>query len=117
MEGFSRLRRVWLFVAAAAIAFAVWTAAAQEPVPQGSASGAVAVVHGHVIAALTDLLQKGAETPIAVKTRTPLARSYAGPDAALLQLQADAIALGLEALGTAPAPKPGGPDRRANPTR
>ena len=34
--------------------------------------------------------------------RSPLAAKYAGPDAALLQLQADAIALALEAFGTAP---------------
>jgi hypothetical protein len=40
--------------------------------------------------------------PLAIMARSPLAAKYAGPDAALLQLQADAIALALEAFGTAP---------------
>ena len=48
---------------------------------------------------------------MAVKARSPLAPKYTGPDAALLQLQADAIALGLEAFGAAPAQPP----RAANP--
>jgi hypothetical protein len=109
---------VFVLIVLLAIGLAVWNSQAQD-VPQGSASGAVAVVNGHVIVALTDLLQKGAGTPIAGKTQVPLARPYSGPDAALLRLQADAIALGLEALGTVPAtPKrsEGGPERRAAPT-
>src|SRR3954466_4911435 len=88
--------RTTVIIVVLAIAVAVWQAEAQQPA-QGSASAGVAIVQGHVIVALTDLLNHGAGTPVAIKTRTPLARRYSGPDAALLQLQADAIALGLEA--------------------
>jgi len=120
MAGFPRPRRVAFMIVVLAMALAVWKAEAQQAA-QGSASGGVAVVQGHVIVALTDLLNHGAGTPVAIKARTPLARRYSGPDAALLQLQADAIALGLETLGTAPATpqrSDGGPvERRANPTR
>jgi len=101
--------RATLLIVVLAVVCAVWAVHAQQAAAQGSASSGVAVVQGHVIAALTDLLNKGAGTPVAVKARTPLSRRYSGPDAALLQLQADAIALGLEALGTAPA------ERRATP--
>jgi hypothetical protein len=62
---------------------------------------------------LTDLLQRGAAAPLTIKSRSPLASKYAGPDAALLQLQADAIALALEAFGTAPVQ----PVRAAAPAR
>ena len=72
------------------------------PAPQGSASAAVSLAQGHLIVALTDLLQSGAAAPISVRARTPLAGAYSGPDAALLKLQVDAIALALEAFGTAP---------------
>ena len=70
--------------------------------------------YGHrLIAALTDLLQRGVSAPMTIKARSPLASKYSGPDAALLQLQADAIALALEAFGTAPVQ----PTRAAAPAR
>jgi hypothetical protein len=81
------------------------TPAAVDPAPPpapGSASAAVALAQGRLIVALTDLLKQGAAGPVAIKTRVPLASKYSGPDAKLLQLQADAIALALEAFGTAP---------------
>jgi hypothetical protein len=69
-----------------------------------SLSSALALVQGRLVTALTDLLQRGASAPVRTSTpATPLA-PYEGPDAALLQLQREAIALALEALGTAPPP-------------
>ncbi len=76
-----------------------------------SLSGAVALAQGKVIAALTDLLQKGTAVPTHTATAALVPAPYSGPDAALLELQREAIALALEALGTAPA-APAAPPQR-----
>jgi hypothetical protein len=115
MAGSERPRWLRLSIGVLTCAVFVLVPAAQEPVPpaQPSASASVAAAQGRLIVALTDLLQRGESAPMAVKTRSPLASKYTGPDAALLQLQADAIALGLEAFGTAATQPP----RAANPAR
>lgn len=75
--------------------------------PPLSWPAAVAFVQGRLISALTALLQQGVMAP--VRTQTPPALApYTGPDAALLQLQREAIALALEALGM-PAVQPAAP--------
>lgn len=83
----------------------------------GAASGlpaslpaAVALLQGRLIAALTALLQRGEAAPVRWSTPAPVLAPYAGPDAELLQLQREAIALALEALGSAPA-DPAAPPR------
>src|SRR5262245_54469209 len=106
MAGVLRRRRLRLSIAVFAGCVFVLTPAAQDRSAAGSASASVAAAQGQVIVAITDLLRSGASGPTSVKARSPLASKYAGADAALLQLQADAIALGLEAFGTAPAQKP-----------
>ena len=68
-----------------------------------SLSGALALVQGRLILALTGILQSGAAAPARISTPPPVLAPYSGPDAALLQLQREAIALALEALGTAPS--------------
>ncbi len=68
----------------------------------------VGALQGRVAQLLSDLLTRGVRTPVkltAPATSTP----YRGPDAELLRLQEEVIALALEALGTAPAPKPARP--------
>jgi hypothetical protein len=67
-----------------------------------SLSAALALVQGRLVTALTDLLQRGAAAPVRTSTPDVALAPYNGPDAALLQLQREAIALALEALGTAP---------------
>ena len=50
---------------------------------------------------MDSLLRRGARSPVRVippETKTP----YRGPDATLLNLQQEVLALALEALGTAP---------------
>jgi len=64
----------------------------------------VALVQGRLIVALTQLLQQGAAGPVHAGTPGAALTPYSGPDAALLQLQREAIALALDALGTAPTP-------------
>ena len=71
-----------------------------------SVSAAVANVQGRLIEILTELLQRGAIVPVRTGTRPPALTPYTGPDAALLQLQRDAIALALEILGSPPPAKP-----------
>lgn len=88
------------------VTYAPSTAAAT---PALSWPSAVALVQGRLIAALTDLLQRGAAAPVRMSTPPPALTPYTGPDAALLQLQREAILLALEALGTAPAPRPAPP--------
>lgn len=69
----------------------------------GSPSSALATLQGRLIARLTELLESGGSAPV----RTPATSRvvpYNGPDAALLQLQAEAIALALQVLGQPPAP-------------
>ena len=124
MRGFQTTGLRWLLVSLATLTAAVFVstrsanhasavAPASAPPATGSASSGVALAQGSLIAVLTDLLQRGAAAPLTIKGRSPLASKYAGPDAALLQLQADAIALALEAFGTAPAQ----PVRAADPAR
>jgi hypothetical protein len=62
----------------------------------------LAFVQGRLILALTGALQAGGTAPIRSSTPSPALAPYSGPDAALLQLQREAIELALEALGTAP---------------
>jgi hypothetical protein len=69
----------------------------------GSVSASVALVQGRLIEMLTEMLQRGATVPVRTGTPPPNLTPYTGPDAALLQLQRDAIALALEILGSPPA--------------
>ncbi len=64
----------------------------------------MALVQGRLIVALTQLLQQGAAAPVHAGTPGATLTPYSGPDASLLQLQREAIALALDALGTAPEP-------------
>jgi len=75
-----------------------------------SLPAAVALLQGRLIAVLTELLQRGEAAPVRWSTPAPVLAPYAGPDAELLQLQREAIALALEALGSAPA-DPAAPPR------
>ena len=66
-----------------------------------SPAAAVAAVQGRLIVLMDSLLRRGARSPVRVippETKTP----YRGPDATLLNLQQEVLALALEALGTAP---------------
>lgn len=69
----------------------------------GSVSASVAMLQGRLIELLTQMLQRGATVPVRTGTPPPALAPYSGPDAALLQLQRDAIALALEVLGSPPA--------------
>ena len=75
----------------------------QSPMPT-SVSAAVAVVQGRLIATLTRLVQSGATVPRRTTQPSSSTAAYSGPDAALLQLQRDAIRLALDVLGEPPAP-------------
>ncbi|HYB94696.1 MAG TPA: multiheme c-type cytochrome [Vicinamibacterales bacterium] len=69
-----------------------------------SPASLVGALQGRVAQLLNDLLSRGVRTPVKLSppaTKTP----YRGPDAELLRLQEEVIALALEALGTAPPPK------------
>jgi len=77
----------------------------------GSVSASVALVQGRLIEMLTEMLQRGATVPVRTGTPPPNLTPYTGPDAALLQLQRDAIALALEILGSPPAAPSGKPVR------
>lgn len=86
-------------------------APAPEAVPTGpqatlptTPAGIVAAVQGRIAALLDRLLGAGVSAPTPV---TPPERKtvYRGPDADLLRLQEEVIALALEALGSKPAPK------------
>lgn len=79
------------------------------PVSQSPAS-LVGALQGRVAQLLSDLLTRGVRTPVkltAPATKTP----YRGPDAELLRLQEEVIALALEALGTAPPAKTAPPPK------
>lgn len=79
------------------------TTAVDAPEVQTPA-GLVGALQGRVAQLLSDLLNRGVRTPVkltAPVTKTP----YRGPDAELLRLQEEVIALALEALGTAPPVK------------
>jgi len=75
----------------------------KTPTAVPSLSGSVAQLQGRLIEVLTDMLKRGATVPIRTGSPQPTLAPYSGPDAALLQLQRDAIALALEALSTPPA--------------
>jgi cytochrome c554/c'-like protein len=78
----------------------------------GSVSASMALAQGRLIEILTEMLQRGATVPVRTGTTPPNLTPYTGPDAALLQLQRDAIALALEILGSPPAaPQPAKPAR------
>lgn len=68
----------------------------------------VGALQGRVAQLLSDLLTRGVRTPVKL-TAPATSAPYRGPDAELLRLQEEVIALALEALGTAPAPKPARP--------
>jgi hypothetical protein len=68
-------------------------------------AAAVSAVQGRLALLLQMLLERGARTSVRVippEDKTP----YRGADADLLRLQEEAIALALEALGTAPKAAP-----------
>ena len=90
--------------AAPAVAEAPAVVLPPEPALPTTPAGIVASIQGRVAALLDRLLGSGVTTPNRV---TPPARKtvYRGPDADLLRLQEEVIALAIEALGTAPAPK------------
>jgi hypothetical protein len=69
--------------------------------PMLSPSSALAAAQGQVIAALTQLLQQGSRAPVRVAS-PDRAVPYRGPDAALLEIQQEAIALALKVLGQPP---------------
>ena len=72
--------------------------------PSQTPASLVGALQGRIAQLLSDLLSRGVRTP--VRPTTPAAGgSYRGADAELLRLQAEVIALALEALGTAPPPK------------
>jgi hypothetical protein len=75
-----------------------------DPVLPPTPTGIVASLQGRLIGLLDALLSRGVTTPTRV---TPPERKtvYRGADAELLRLQEEIIALALEALGSAPAPK------------
>jgi hypothetical protein len=68
-----------------------------------SPSAAVAAVQGRVIALIDNLLRRDART--AVRLTPPPPSTYTGPDAELLRLQDEVLALAIESLATPPAPK------------
>jgi hypothetical protein len=67
-----------------------------------SASAAVAAVQGRLIVLIDSLLRRDARTPVRLSPPTPPA--YHGPDAELLRLQDEVLALAIEALAAPPAP-------------
>jgi hypothetical protein len=79
------------------------------PVSQTPAS-LVGALQGRIAQLLGDLLSRGVRTPVRPVTRAAAA-PYRGADAELLHLQAEVIALALEALGTAPPPKTQAPPK------
>jgi hypothetical protein len=72
-------------------------------------SASLAEVQGRLIAALTALVANGNKAPMRLDSPAR-AVPYRGPDAALLELQQEAIALALQVLGQPPA-KPKGSDK------
>jgi hypothetical protein len=71
-----------------------------------SPAAVVALVQGRAIELLNALLSRNAVVPVRVKPADPVI-PYAGPDADLLRLQREAIALALDALGKPPGSAPG----------
>jgi hypothetical protein len=64
-------------------------------------SASLAEIQGRLIAALTALVSQGNKTPVRLQS-AGRAVPYNGPDAALLELQQEAIALALQVLGQPP---------------
>jgi hypothetical protein len=64
-------------------------------------SASLAEVQGRLIAALTALVSQGNKTPVRLQSAGRMV-PYNGPDAALLELQQEAIALALQVLGQPP---------------
>ena len=69
-----------------------------------SPSAAVAAVQGRVIAMLDSLLRRDARSVVRIAPPPPAA-AYNGPDAELLRLQDEVLALAIESLATPPAAK------------
>ena len=82
-------------------------AAVVEPLPAlpRSPAALVAAIQGRAIVLLDRLLRRDGRAPVRVAPPEPPI-DYRGPDAELLQLQQEVLALALEALGTAPAADP-----------
>src|SRR5579864_283558 len=71
------------------------------PPPALPPSASLAEVQGRLIAALTALVAQGSKTPVRLQSAGRMV-PYNGPDAALLELQQEAIALALQVLGQPP---------------
>jgi hypothetical protein len=71
------------------------------PPPALPPSASLAEVQGRLIAALTALVSQGNKTPVRLQSAGRMV-PYNGPDAALLELQQEAIALALQVLGQPP---------------
>jgi len=74
---------------------------APAPPPALPPSASLAEVQGRLIAALTALVSQGNKTPVRLQSAGRMV-PYNGPDAALLELQQEAIALALQVLGQPP---------------
>jgi hypothetical protein len=83
---------------------------APPPAPALPPSASLAEVQGRLIAALTALVSQGNKVPVRLQT-DGRAVPYSGPDAALLELQQEAIALALQVLGQPPK-TPGKSDKQ-----
>jgi len=71
------------------------------PPPALPPSASLAEVQGRLIAALTALVAQGNKAPVRLQSAGRMV-PYNGPDAALLELQQEAIALALQVLGQPP---------------
>jgi hypothetical protein len=95
--------------AAAPVSAVAAAAAAPQMLPVAvlalplSPSAAVAAVQGRVIMLIDSLLRRDARSVVRLAPPPPAA--YSGPDAELLRLQEDVLALALESLATPPAAK------------
>jgi hypothetical protein len=73
----------------------------QPPALPQSPAAVVATIQGRAIALLDRLLRREGRAPVRVTPPEPTTE-YRGPDAELLRLQQEILALALDALGTAP---------------
>jgi hypothetical protein len=89
---------------AEAVAAAAPTAAPAPPSLPSTPAGIVASIQGRLVSLLDSLLGRGVTAPMPL-TPPQQKTVYSGADADLLRLQEEVIALALEALGTAPAPR------------
>jgi hypothetical protein len=74
---------------------------AAAPPPALPPSASLAEVQGRLIAALTALVSQGNKVPVRLQSNGRVV-PYNGADAALLELQQEAIALALQVLGQPP---------------